>query len=600
MAQPDASHAELTAAGISEEFGVQAGEVDKLQMKWSNWSEDIEENKRLVLEDVDEVVEVTPFSGIGASLNPVGLRPRSRTADCLIASCPVFYGWIMAALVALGALIISPAQVYSVGVVLDNMLGDLKKENKYLSRLGISTLYASAHLIASPVILLHTGALAMVSRKTLVTLSGLLFCVSCLLLAMARGPLSLLLIWTLQQLVGPGMLYPALELTLLYWWKARRDRVSAVVQSVGALLGMLLLPMVLSFTACEGECWRPAYTSLGVGLLVPVLLIALLVVEGGALDHDLGLDGASSAAGSMHAAADTALTDTAPSESMALETPSPPVADERWSLHEALTHTSFWLAQVTFSTVHAIVNAFIFHRKDLLTDYDEHFPDDQADARRDHNERLATNLLVLVALSCMVCTPAGLFVRRKEKLLILALLLVAGGILTLVHHPTSNGLYISSVLMGGAFGVTNGYSTAVWEYLFGRSDAERIKHTSIAITSATSGSAIWAFAFSRQETKRYRASMNAMAAVALMLATVDMLALAKPELLEAIVRRAPTWEQLLARRQRVGYFSVSGQLASIGDAFGRCVCSAPWSRTARRNQANPIETEIPPLENRAL
>eukprot|EP00965_Chrysotila_dentata_P080202 2645876-Pleurochrysis_carterae.AAC.2 len=91
-----------------------------------------------------------------------------------------------------------------------------------------------------------------------------------------------------------------------------------------------------------------------------------------------------------------------------------------------------------------------------------------------------------------------------------------------------------------------------------------------------------------------------MAAVALMLATVDMLALAKPELLEAIVRRAPTWEQLLARRQRVGYFSVSGQLASIGDAFGRCVCSAPWSRTARRNQANPIETEIPPLENRAL
>lgn len=55
--------------------------------------------------------------------------------------------------------------------------------------------------------------------------------------------------------------------------------------------------------------------------------------------------------------------------------------------------------------------------------------------------------------------------------------------------------------------------------------------------------------------------MNAYAALALILAAADVLALAKPEFLEAIVRRAPTWEQMLARRQREGYFSLTGQLS---------------------------------------
>ena len=37
--------------------------------------------------------------------------------------------------------------------------------------------------------------------------------------------------------------------------------------------------------------------------------------------------------------------------------------------------------------------------------------------------------------------------------------------------------------------------------------------------------------------------------------TLDLIALAKPEVLESVVRRAPTWEQILAFRQRQSYFS---------------------------------------------
>merc|ERR1712087_939403 len=140
--------------------------------------------------------------------------------------------------------------------------------------------------------------------------------------------------------------------------------------------------------------------------------------------------------------------------------PQPTVlTEERWSLHDALTHTSFWLAQVSFSTVHAIVNAYIFHRTDLMRDVG--LPAEQS-----------LTLQMLVALSCTFCTPAGLLVKRKENLLLIALLLVASALLLLERYHTASGLYGSSILMGCAFGATNGYATVLWEYFYGHTDAE--------------------------------------------------------------------------------------------------------------------------------
>jgi len=73
--------------------------------------------------------------------------------------------------------------------------------------------------------------------------------------------------------------------------------------------------------------------------------------------------------------------------------------------------------------------------------------------------------------------------------------------------------------------------------------------------------------------------MNFCAVLALLLAAADLFALAKPAQIEAIVRRAPTWEQLLARRQRQEVFSLRGQLARLSSLVG-----------GARHQANPIHT----------
>merc|ERR1712185_66661 len=81
----EAAEAIAKAAGIDENasFGIDEGEVDQLEKKWITWSYDVEENKRLVLDEVDDV-GATPQRmsvwGAGSPRGGRGSRARRRTA----------------------------------------------------------------------------------------------------------------------------------------------------------------------------------------------------------------------------------------------------------------------------------------------------------------------------------------------------------------------------------------------------------------------------------------------------------------------------------------------------------------------------------------
>ena len=72
---------------------------------------------------------------------------------------------MIAALVAVSALFISPAQVYCVGIVIDAIQAELS-----LSREQISGLYGMSLLMAAPVIMLEGRAVALISRRVLAAL----------------------------------------------------------------------------------------------------------------------------------------------------------------------------------------------------------------------------------------------------------------------------------------------------------------------------------------------------------------------------------------------------------------------------------------------
>jgi len=296
---------------------------------------------------------------------------------------------------------------------------------------------------------------------------------------------------------------------------------------------------------------------------------------------------------------------------------------------DAISHSSFWLAQASYSLVHSIVAAVVFHRLDLLTDIEDPVlgatssrllgvapntaasadpaaslnaggcgggtgPCGTNDADVAARAAGALGLQALVALGCAVAAPLPLLVRRQELLLQVSLLSASTALLLMSHLRTNVAHQTASLLLGGAYALANSYSTTLWEYFFGAADAQRIKQTSLAITSATSGLAVWGFAHARARAgggKHYGGALDACAYLGFGLAAADLLLLAKPETLEAIVRRAPTWEQLLARRQRATYFSVSSQLS-------RCLdCCALGGSRGYRWQRPPLEVDADlPLE----
>ena len=611
-------------------------QVDGLEKKWNTWSFDVEENKRLVLDEVADV-GATPqrMSVWGGSGSPRGggggTRARRRTAwgEYLVKASPVYFGWIVAGLVAVCALIVSPAQVYCVGVVVDFMAIDLS-----LSRLELSTVYATAALLSAPLITLHPLVLKRISRRLLISLCGGGVIGGILLVAAASGRVTLLLAWTLLLAVGPGMLYPAAESVLLDWWHAKRARVQCGVQAAAALLGMIILPALLAAGVgggCSGcsvsnlepcGCWRGAYSALGASLALPVAVIAALFLEGGAADHDLHLDdmgaredrsgllggGAGGGGGggdgvemaAVPEPSDAPPADAAEANGEQQQQHTPPMAQrtngrrrrsnrlltprELWALHDVLTHTTFWLAQVSVSTVQALVAAFLFHRTHIAA---THF-DPNASGTTPPEAGLVE---LVVGLLTAVCSPLNLIIRRKEYLVLIAMSLACLGMFILASSSGVGALNLAALLLGMAFGVTNAYATTLWEYFYGDSDAHRIKQISVAIATgahthiakqitaskhactyihtpqalllvcmrlsmrtASSGVAIWLFAIASSRGS-YHSALVGGGLLALVLAALDVTALAKPEVLESVVRRAPTWEQLVAFRQRKAYFS---------------------------------------------
>ena len=267
-------------------FGIDEGEAEELERKWVTWSQSVEEHKRLVLDEVEDVMLGTDDWIAHSPRMATRARRRTEWTQRVVSSCPFFYGYVVAALVAVAALVVSPAQVYCVGIVLDAV-----QDNEQLSRVGISFLYSAALLVAAPMVMFYTALLDRVSRRTFILLCGGGYCCALMLMALTFGRISLFLCWTLLLVLGPGMLYPCAEGMLMGWWDSKRGKAQAVSQAAGAVLGMIVLPAILSGADSDDErWWRHAYTATGLFMLLPVGVLGTFLLDGGASDHNLRLD----------------------------------------------------------------------------------------------------------------------------------------------------------------------------------------------------------------------------------------------------------------------------------------------------------------------
>jgi len=649
-------------------------------------SYEVEENKRLVLDEVEDT-GLTP--GLTGLTRARGRRARRRNAwdRRVVAATPVFYGWVVAALAALSALIVSPAQVFCVGVVVDAIV----KDTQPMTRLDVTRAYAVAGLISAPLITLYPAVLLRLPRRVFLLGCGIGVCVGLLLLSFATGALTLTLSWTLLQSLGPGMLYPCADSALHDWWRRRRQAVSVGVHAAAACLGMIALPALLFMIAsCDGcrwevdcDCWRGAYASLA-ALIVPlVAVLGALMLDGGAADHDLFLDDRPRETAADAAAAAAAAEGEAEGEAPASNAAGDSngggggavanaarrglrrgrlqrggwLGKPAWALSDVLHHSTYWLAQVSISVVQAIVAAILFHRSHLIhallapplsngTDSGtggggEEGGSGAALPSPGHSPYAvdtpgALTFQVVVGLLTMVCTPLPLLVPRQEYLPLAALALCALGTAQLLLASDLDAVMRAGALLGAAYGATHAYgSGALWSYFYGSDDAARIQHVSVAITTAAAGVGIYIFGWAWEHAgalaeadggpsraQRYHGPLLGATALAASLGVADAMALARPEMLELVVRRAPTWEQLLAFRQRAAYFSNARRARELwravrgaprSEAHGAAgqtparrsngfVSSGAWDESSVReaHQAHPIEPKLKIVEDDGL
>ena len=161
----------------------------------------------------------------------------------------------------------------------------------------------------------------------------------------------------------------------------------------------------------------------------------------------------------------------------------------------------------------------------------------------------------------------------------------------------------------------------------------------MAITTAAAGVGIYIFGWAWEHAgavagalaeadggpsraQRYHGPLLGATALAASLGVADAMALARPEMLELVVRRAPTWEQLLAFRQRAAYFSNARRARELwravrgaprSEAHGAAgqtparrsngfVSSGAWDESSVReaHQAHPIEPKLKIVEDDGL
>ncbi|KAG8461566.1 hypothetical protein KFE25_001170 [Diacronema lutheri] len=449
--QPPGSAQQLAPADeIPEHWGLTARELGRIEKRWRLWSSAVSSARPST-----ETEERGPLDRLSAV-------PRLLAA---LQARGIFFGWAVAAVVAVGLVLEAPVCELSIAVALDPIGRSLGCDEADLARaLAIAHVFAG---LAAPV---GTYALAHLAPGTAGALCAALLALGLLVASAARGLFALGFGVALAKLAGQGVLAPLAMSALHGWWRSRRrvvDTAVIVAVSIAALGVAPALVRAAALGAADG--WR---RSLAGGALVSILAGAPLLL--------LLLPRPPNAYGQMP---DGVAVSAAFQGDEALEIADLPT--QVWSFADAATSSKFWLAQLALVTVRVHAAGLLFMHGVLLPD---------ALPRVDW-------LMSVAAGGAVAAVAVGLSLeqlRKKHLVLVAALAADVVALALAALGPAADGAALAARLWGALAGamvsaciLTPG---PVWCQLFGSVDAYRIELLSACTTLGASGIAIgiWA------------------------------------------------------------------------------------------------------------
>ena len=353
---------------------------------------------------------------------------RSRVVD----ASPIYYGWVILFVGAVGAILSSPGQTYSVSVFIDHFIAELG-----ISRSLVSTLYSVGTLTASFALPFVGRQIDRWGSRLMIVPISLLLGIACVYMGFVRNWLMLGIGFLVLRMLGQGSLSLASRYAINQWWVRRRGSVMGIAGVATALLGYGGFPVLINWLIPRFG-WRISYGLLGVGVVGLMVPLALLFVRDRPEAYGLLPDGATSLADQRDK--------------------NKGFAEVHWTLAEAIRTPAFWLVSTGLASMSMLGTGLTFHIFSIFED--NGLSDTMA----------ASVFLPTAAVAAVMQFAGGLLIDRVPVRFLLAISLFLQA-LALVMAPfltTPELAYGYGVVMGTLSGLQLIIGSVVWAKYFGR------------------------------------------------------------------------------------------------------------------------------------
>ena len=351
---------------------------------------------------------------------------------------PFYYGWvnlIVAALAMVGTL---PGRTQGLGLITEPLLRDLQIDRVVFARINLwATLIGALFCLGVGKLIDRFGS------RVVLTIVTVALATVVLLMSGARSVAAIAILITLTRGFGQSAL-SVVSITIVGKWFVRRLNLAMAVYTVVLSVGfMLAFPLIGATVIRNG--WRATWWAIGLALLFGLAPLSVLLVRKSP-------------------------------EACLLENDGEVVQDRNaavgFTLWQALATPSFWVFGIASAVYGLIASGIALFNESIL-------------AERGFAAATYHRSLVIVALTALAGNFVGGWLASRwamNRLLALAMLLLAGSLLALPHVTTEAHVAAYAVVVGLAGGFVIVIFFSFWSHAYGRAHLGRIQGAAQTLT----------------------------------------------------------------------------------------------------------------------
>ena len=356
---------------------------------------------------------------------------------------PFYYGWVNVFIAALAMVGTLPGRTQGLGLITEPLLRDLQIDRVHFARINLwATLIGALFSIGVGRLIDRFGSRIVLTIVT-VSLAAVVFGMSA-----TSSIAAIAIMITLTRGLGQSAL-SVVSITMVGQWFVRRLNLAMAVYTIALSIGfMLAFPLIGAIVLSNG--WRTAWWIIGLALLFGLAPLALLLVRRSPESCSIDPDGEP-----------TEISNELPTD---------------YTLREALSTPGFWVFGIASAVYGLIASGIALFNESILAER-------RFDASTYHRS------LVIVALTSLAGNFLGGWIASKWKmnrLLALAMVLLAGSLAALPHVSTQLHVAIYAAVMGLAGGFVIVIFFSFWSAVYGRKHLGKIQGAAQALTVVAS------------------------------------------------------------------------------------------------------------------